>query len=60
MMVVNCENVKVVKGFTEKMAEAAAKELKICKKQVISTAANCNGLCGSHSGNSGNSGHLAN
>ena len=53
MMVVNCENVKVVKGFTEKMAEAAAKELKICKKQVISTAANCNGLCG-------NSGHMAN
>ena len=56
-MVVNCENVKVVKGFTEKMAEAAAKELKICKKQVIhtvvSTAANCNGLCG-------NSGHMAN
>ena len=25
---------KVVQGFTEKMAEAAAKELKICKKQV--------------------------
>ena len=30
---------KVVQGFTEKMAEAAAKELKICKKQVNSPPA---------------------
>ena len=27
---------KVVQGFSEKMAEAAAKDLKICKKQVNS------------------------